>query len=68
MSKLKSKIDFKPSTMDYFDCEKLPNGYIADEIRQMAEPMIIDYEKLLLNIKHRRAGNSLIFASPKKSK
>lgn len=69
MKKLKSKIDFKPSTMDAFDSEKLPSHYLMDEAGQWAAPdPNFDLQKALIRAKHRRSNNNLIFAKPKNKK
>lgn len=64
MSKIKSKVNFKPPAMDAFDSKKLPFNYVLDEVGAWAAPdPNFDFQKELIRVK--RSNNNLIFAKPK---
>lgn len=69
MKKLKSKIDFKPSNMDAFDCEKLPSRYLLDEAGQWATPdPNFNYRDIIKKAKENGKNIELKFAKPKNKK
>lgn len=67
MGKLKSKIDFKPTTIDAYDGRILYSGYLLDEVGLCAMPdPKFDFNKILREIKVKPKKTHLIFQKPKK--
>lgn len=65
--KLKSKIDFKPSTIDAFDGEKLPSRYLMDEAGQWAVPDAnFDFRAVIKKAKEKGTPIELNFLKKKK--
>lgn len=65
----KSKIDFKPTSMDAFDCEKLSSHYLMDEMGQWAAPdPNFNFHDAIKKAKEKGDPIELKFAKPKNQK